>query len=405
MDNISHLLNEFKLISIHNRIDPFFEADIQLFYESPDEFSLDLKRSRSKLSLYGAKHVAVRQSFFNQLKKPKRLELLFSKLKSAGICDWVLASIECNESDVINVLDIGKGRTIYKIITKNKKSFVIKEKTNNNQSVFNQIAKVYNMPAPNSFFETNGQTIWELSEFLDDQKVFHSKKEDLIEMYAKAAVFGDFLELGDRHFENYITRGNDLVAIDVSHLMEKDNEHWTKKYISGGLYEVCILQFYTKDATDFDSVLARFSDAYILNANYLFKTKEELSSYPLSNEVESQWVSANQFIQHMSSIYCTALKEMLNRICYKQLLQTIVSRSISLDAFQELKMFYLADYERISTFFRSEELTINIFDQIQKLAADHLGVTQQYFTDFNQSTKPILDCLESQLLKPSPILK
>ena len=243
MDRTSVLLNEFKLISIHNRIDPFFEDDIHSYFENPAEFSLDLKRSKTTLSLYGSKHVAIRQSFFNELKKSKRLELLFSKLKSAGIYEWVLASIECNESDVINVLDIGKGRTIYKIITNNQKSFVIKEKTNNNQSVFNQIAKVYKMPAPNSFFETNGQAIWELSEFLDDQEVFHSKKEDLIEMYAKAAVFGDFLELGDRHFENYITRGNDLVAIDVSHLMEKDNEHWTKSIFRGAYTKFVFYSF------------------------------------------------------------------------------------------------------------------------------------------------------------------
>ena len=70
----------------------------------------------------------------------------------------------------------------------------------------------------------------------------------LIEMYAKAAAFGDFLEVGDRHFENYISRGkNTIIAIDVAHLMEKDNQHWTKKYIAGGLYEICLLQYYMND--------------------------------------------------------------------------------------------------------------------------------------------------------------
>ena len=75
------LLSAFDELSIHDRIDPYFEADIQLFLDSDDEFSLDLKRSTTRLALYGEAHVEIRQQFFNSL-DPKMKKLLFiSKVK------------------------------------------------------------------------------------------------------------------------------------------------------------------------------------------------------------------------------------------------------------------------------------------------------------------------------------
>ena len=394
------LIQAFNKVSINNRIDPFFEDDIAIYFETPDEFTLDLKRSRSNLSLYGAEHVRIRQAFFNQLPIQNRRELFLEKINAVGITDWIEVCLQCSINEIQDVYDIGKARSIYKIIFKNKPSFVIKEKSNNNQFIFNEIAAAFKMPSPQSFYKEINKRFWELTEFLDDQEVFHSKKEDLIEIYAKAAAFGDFIGLGDRHFENYISRENSLVAIDVSHLMEKDNEHWTKKYIAGGLYEVCILQFYAKDQDVFKTIASRFFKAYYDHSNYCFEKKDNIDSFPLSDMIHSQWVSSNQFVQHMFSIYHQSLNNMIDRICYKQLLQQIVEQSDILDLYQELKMFYLADLDRISTFFRSEELSLDIFDQIKKLAADHLGVSQQYFVDYNQSVSVIKTSLEKQLSRP-----
>jgi hypothetical protein len=52
-----------------------------------------------------------------------------------------------------------------------------------------------------------------------------------------------------------------------------------------------------------------------------------------------------------------------------------------LDGYQELKMYYLADEKRMSTFFRSEELGVDIFETIRELAFKKLGITQQFFVD------------------------
>ena len=345
-------LNAFKKISIHNRLDPFFEEDIECYYEDPDEFSLVLKRSKTELSLYGSKHVSLRQSFFNELTIDQRRQLFLSKLKSANVYEWVITQLKIKFSDILDVVDIGKGRSIYKICLKNN-AFVIKEKTNNSQFIFNQVAEKFQMPAPKSFFLESTDKFWELTEFLDDQEVFHEKKEALVGICAKSAAFGDFIELGDRHFENYISRDHDLVAIDVTHLMDDDNEHWTKKYVAGGLYEVCILQYYVNDLPSFKYNVETFFNAYFHHAKHLFELKKDIKPDEKTlKQIKKHWVDLNQFIQHMHHIYNESLVEMFDRICYKSLLETLVKKNIELEEYPELKMYYLADQGRISTFFQ-----------------------------------------------------
>ena len=41
-------------------------------------------------------------------------------------------------------------------------------------------------------------------------------------------------------------------------MSSKQNEHWTKKYIAGGLYEFCLLQYYISDKKQFDHYLSPF---------------------------------------------------------------------------------------------------------------------------------------------------
>ena len=287
---------------------------------------------------------------FNELPIERRVSLCVSKLKAANILDWVLETLSISLSDIVDAVDVGKGRSIYKLITNNM-AYIIKEKTNNNQFIFNQIATAFNVPSPKSYFRQNHEKFWELTEFLNEHEVFNSKKDVLIEMYAKAAAFGDFLEVGDRHFENYISRGNTIIAIDVAHLMEKDNQHWTKKYIAGGLYEICLLQYYMNDRLSFSSAIEAFFSAYQWHANALFDAKQTIKkTIPFINALNEHWVSSKQFIQHMTDIYMQALNDMLGRICYKSLLQELVIKKVDLESYPELKMYYLADSHRISTF-------------------------------------------------------
>ena len=79
------------------------------------------------------------QAFFNELPIERRVSLCVSKLKAANILDWVLETLSISLSDIVDAVDVGKGRSIYKLITNNM-AYIIKAKTNNNQFIFNQIA-------------------------------------------------------------------------------------------------------------------------------------------------------------------------------------------------------------------------------------------------------------------------
>jgi hypothetical protein len=396
------LIRAFNALSIYNRIDPYFEEDIQFYYENDAEFSLDLKRSKSELALYGNEHVRFRQAFFNDLPPERRRHLCIEKLKSANILDWVLSLLACKESDIVNIMDIGKGRSIYKLETASNQSYVIKEKANNQQQVFKEMAKQFSMPSPHSFFMKCNEKDWELTKFLDEYEVFNEKKDALVPIYATSAAFGDLIDLGDRHFENYISSGHQLIAIDVSHLLEEDNEHWTKKYIAGGLYEACVLQYYIGDEVNFKHYVELFFEAYQTQAMNLFEIKTQLlGDFDWLSAINHKWVSPQQFVEHMHAIYIPALSEMFDRLIYKSLLRQLVANNVELEEYPELKMYYLADHSRISTFFRVEDISKDPFPLIRELAFKHLGITPQYFTDHAHSLSKVKAVLENHWQKTS----
>ena len=381
------LLTAFDELSIHDRIDPYFEADIQLFLDSDDEFSLDLKRSTTRLALYGEAHVEIRQQFFNSLDPKMKKSLFISKVKKKGLDAWLEATFKIPLNQISHVEDIGKGRSIYKIQVQDQ-AFVLKEKCNANQEKYNQIADQFGIASCKATFTKINGVIWELSDYLDEQKVFAQKKQDLVSIYAKAAAFGDFIGLGDRHFENYILKNDALVAIDVSHLTEGDNDHWTKKYISGGLYEVCILQYLGNSGDQLKQQLDLFFNAYHQSMADLFAQLNQQK-----DGVKINWISEQQCLDTMLGVYQGALIEMFRRLPYKDILKQLVENQLNLSAYPDLKMFYYADQGRISTFFRVEELSEPIFDTIQHLADKHLGITPQFFKDTESNLMFIQDAL------------
>ena len=86
---------------------------------------------------------------------------------------------------------------------------------------------------------------------------------------------------------------------------------------------------------------------------------------------------------------------MLDRLVYKQILQQLKEKNVNLNEYQLLHMYQLADANRLSTFFRVDEESNDVFSQIESLAATYLGVTQQYFTDTNQNINKIKSCMSS----------
>jgi hypothetical protein len=386
------LLAQFKAVSIHGRIDPFFEADILHFLETPMAFSLNLKRAHHQLALYGVDHVAIRQAFFNNQSCAQRLAIFKQKITAIGLVEWIENALKISVHQLIDVTDIGKGRTIYKLQFSNGVSMVLKEKCNNTQQQLNQLAIQFGVSVGTVHFHNDGHRLWELSEFLNESGVFHLKRSDLLIIYARAAAFGDFIGLGDRHFENYILKEGHLISIDVAHLMDTDNCHWTEKYISGGLYEVCLLQSYIEDGA-----------GAITSAMVLFLTEYSHRMVDLFNQghhvdlPQFYWVDYRQCLQKMIPSYLPSLMAMFDRLHYKFVLTQLVHQGVSLEAYPELKMYYHADKSRISTFFRSEELSVPIFDQIESLSIDGLGLGQSYFDDKRKSLNNIQKALQSAI--------
>ena len=99
------------------------------------------------------------------------------------------------------------------------------------------------------------------------------------------------------------------------------------------------------------------------------------------------------FLTHMASVYKLALAEMLDRLVYKQLLQQLNDQGVSLRDTPAVHMYQLADQGRLSTFFRLEEETDPILTTIESLANEHLGVSQQYYTDTKRAMARIKERL------------
>ena len=90
---INNLIKLFNKFTINDRIDPFFNADIDSYFSDDYQFSLNIKRSQ-KVSLYCNDHVDIRQQFFNHLDLNKRLSLFKRKIKAAKIDEWLMSKLK-----------------------------------------------------------------------------------------------------------------------------------------------------------------------------------------------------------------------------------------------------------------------------------------------------------------------
>ena len=356
-------LAQFRHVSIEGRIAPFSKDDIQEFLDDPHVFSLSLNRSSTHLALYGMCHTQHRQQFFNGLSTPMRCWIVQQKIQAAELADWLCACMGVSLSTLTDATDIGKGRSIYKLTFQNERVMVLKEKHNHMQQQFNGWANQYKWPVGCSYFHTQPTKIWELSTYLAQSDGGNYSTEKVIGMHAKAAALGDVIGLGDRHFENYMLHNGQLVAIDVSYLMDKNNNEWTKKYIAGGLYELCILQDYLTHPTQFEAALRLFFLVYRQQVHDLFDHPTLLNDVPLA------WHTPEQCVAYAIQHHLSSLQVMIERLPYKRRLAHLVESGVGLEGMPDLTMYYYADHHRRSTFFRCDELATNIMADLDALAA------------------------------------
>jgi hypothetical protein len=367
------LLEAFNQLAIHDRIDPYFEADIQAYLDDDSQFSLALKRSSQRLSLYGRDHVTIRQKFFNTLPQSARVRVMVSKIRAAGLWSWIEA-LGYDVRQLTDVQDIGKGRSVYRLVCHNR-VVVLKEKINVNQVRYNDLTRQFGRQSYRGWFLTGERGHWELCEWLGDTAGVRGLPS--VDMAAQAAAFGDILGVGDRHWDNYIITHNQFVNIDVAHLMAEDNDYWTQVYVCGGLYEVCVLKDYLHDTRQLDGVARSFFSTYYAYAMYLRDRCQQIGQV-----IGHKWHNKHAIVNHIRTIYVPALGVMFERMVYKSIVQQLVAQGVDITNHPVVYMYYLADKGGWSVFFRAEAVMSDIIAVITQLARDHLGISAQYFVDY-----------------------
>ena len=244
-----------------------------IFDHATIHFSLN-KRKGCHL-LYGKSHVAIRQGLINHLPLWFRCWALKRKLIHFQL-DVFVASYFGQSVDILDIVDIGMGHSIY-LLTCQKKcggvsKVVLKKEELPNQTFFCSLLSLLGRPSfKTRHIEIKGEG-WELSEYLGSQTLDVVENVQDVQLIKPQLVFhavlGDFLGRGDRHFENYIVRGGSLFPVDISFLFWPDNERWVEKYVSGGLYELNgFSHFYTPEKISQFYEMYR-SDAMALKLRY-----------------------------------------------------------------------------------------------------------------------------------------
>ena len=105
--------------------------------------------------------------------------------------------------------------------------------------------------------------------------------ESILPGLARKAAVGDLFGIGDRHFENYMIHDGHILSVDVSILFWPNNEEWSARYMSAGLYEITALRFLRINRHCFKIIGLSFSSIigiYIeLISGFLKPLSEELS--------------------------------------------------------------------------------------------------------------------------------
>ena len=115
--------------------------------------------------------------------------------------------------------------------------------------------------------------------------------ESILPGLARKAAVGDLFGIGDRHFENYMIHDGHILSVDVSILFWPNNEEWSERYMSAGLYEITALRFFTHQPALFQDYWTQFFEHYRhyieLISGFLKPLSEELSLLCDSEEAVS----------------------------------------------------------------------------------------------------------------------
>ncbi|MFT5171305.1 MAG: hypothetical protein ACI9BD_001077, partial [Candidatus Marinamargulisbacteria bacterium] len=228
---------------------------------------------------------------------------------------------------------------------------------------------------------------WEISEYLGpkslDTIILENSdfQEDIVcRQLAYQAALGDVLGRGDRHFENYVLLEDALLPIDISFLFWSDNEKWIERYVNGGLYEINFIDWLLQDSDDlrrFDGFFFHYQKAALELVRKKDIIKANIDSFyqEKDNQVKQkkQFVGdrlsqIGDYVEAQKQLYLKCIKEFRRRQGLKQKLSDKVKQDPSLlTRDPDLKMYFLADQNRLSSFFLLEDRDGSIEKKISEL--------------------------------------
>jgi len=381
--------------------------DICYYLLTDSKFNLSLNRPKGQGLLYGLTHANIRRSIFNELPFGVRKHVVAEKCRHFGIFDilnelpFFSEDVEWDEEHIDDVQDIGMGHSVYHIRSiDSERQVVLKRESLPHQAYYCGLLRELNWPSFFSYFKSFKGETWALLQYLGDLNLgdyiksgFVSDEKGLLRQLARHAALGDIMGRGDRHFENYMVCNDQLLPVDVSFLFWEGNESWLQKYVSAGMSEVTILDLFVEEddfmemfdyfLTEYDSCLDElFSQQNVIVkwTETFFQGFEESDKYAAF--IAKNFSNLELFKMRYRRLYVHSFFDFQVRKFYKHLLAQIHSNDPeSIAENERLKMYFLADQGRFSSFFLWDEYQEEIVRFIQERAQEVLGASPHYFSE------------------------
>jgi hypothetical protein len=373
--HIKQFLVDFNAVSFPKGFgfDHFSEAEVDAYFSDPAQWHFSLNKETGKGLLYGKLHTQLRQHLLNGLEREDRLKIVLPKFNYIGL-DMLLKRIkpEAGNYSIEDVLDIGMAHSLYRIVLRYENGevgdYVVKRDVDAKHSFFSKVLNRLGWPNYNSGHFVKGDITLDIMPYLGGTTAYDALTSGdcdnaaIIDQLAMHAALGDILGRGDRHFENYIVNEGKVYPIDVSFLFWPQNEAWLWKYIAGGMTEYSVLNL----SQNSDDVRGRFWLIYTQTMAELQQNQhliyEEINAF----FDEGQAADNISFIQErlgdvayinaQKKLYEDGFEEYLKRLILKEKLAKLVQEKADYTRlFPTLKMYYLADLDRLSAFYLLED--------------------------------------------------
>lgn len=400
-------LSEFRNVAFPRGFgfDAYSRQDIVRYLVSPDHYNLSLKKVRGKGILYGKVHAELRRQFFNQLPREVKINCLVPKLRHFGL-QTILSDYFGMRSQIpiTDVEDIGMGHSVYRISTP-MGDVVLKQESVPNQQFYIEFQRALGYP----WFKSRhyvGYRAWELTEYLGpvnlNDLLISGEVSDwpaLIRQLARQAAMGDVLGREDRHVENYLVQRQSILPVDTSMLFGHGNEQWSNRYVCGGLYEICVLDrvpseesqalrgcFEQEYRNQFKQLVDRADQIYRLVSEFFGETggPSHRLEY-IRHRLEDDGYPDAQF-----KMYYSGLITMRERYQLKEKIRQVAYDSPKiLDQSPIIKMYYLADLDRVSALFLFEEHQDQLLNELERFGVltecgRHLAIERMSGTNSNK---------------------